>query len=74
MSPIENPWDHNVECRFCDEQAAHAADCPWLLRLEARVAELEAEVALLQPAANEATFITWDADGHRIVTKTKERP
>lgn len=29
----ENPFDHNAECRYCDEQAAHRADCPWLLEL-----------------------------------------
>ena len=28
-----NPFDHNGECRYCDEQAMHAADCPWLDRL-----------------------------------------
>jgi len=33
----DNPLDHNAECRFCDEQAGHAADCPWL---EARLKEL----------------------------------
>jgi len=30
---MDQPFDHNAECRFCDEQAAHAADCPWLLQL-----------------------------------------
>lgn len=24
------PWDHNAECRFCDEQGVHAVDCPWI--------------------------------------------
>jgi hypothetical protein len=71
---IADPWDHNGECLHCDELGMHRADCPWLLAVIARVAELEAEVALLQPAHNEATFITWDHDGNRIVTKTKERP
>src|SRR5262245_47487939 len=33
----DNPFDHNAECRFCDEQAGHAGDCPWL---EARLKEL----------------------------------
>jgi hypothetical protein len=27
------PFDHNVECTYCDEQAGHRADCPWLLAL-----------------------------------------
>jgi ferritin len=39
--PIENPFDHNVECRYCDEQAAHAADCPWLEKLLAHVVDQE---------------------------------
>jgi len=34
----EQPFDHNGECTFCDEQAAHRADCPWLLE---RLEELE---------------------------------
>jgi hypothetical protein len=29
----DDPFDHNAECTFCDEQAMHRADCPWLLRL-----------------------------------------
>jgi hypothetical protein len=29
----ENPFDHNAECTYCDEQAAHRADCPWLMEL-----------------------------------------
>ena len=35
----DNPFDANAECRFCDEQAGHAADCPWL---EGIVAERQA--------------------------------
>lgn len=27
---MENPWDHNAECRYCDEQGMHRADCAWL--------------------------------------------
>jgi len=29
----DQPFDANGECRECDEQLAHRADCPWLLRL-----------------------------------------
>ena len=25
-----DPFDHNAECRFCDEQGEHADDCVWL--------------------------------------------
>jgi len=28
---IEQPFDHNAECRYCDEQAMHRADCTWLV-------------------------------------------
>jgi regulator of replication initiation timing len=35
-----DPWDHNGECTFCDELGAHAADCSWLLALEAEVETL----------------------------------
>lgn len=32
---IDQPFDHNSECRFCDELGGHTAGCPWLLeRLE----------------------------------------
>lgn len=31
--PLTDPFDHNAECTFCDEQGAHAADCSWLLAL-----------------------------------------
>jgi len=37
----DDPFDHNAECRFCDEQGAHRADCEWLLRLQADVVRLE---------------------------------
>jgi hypothetical protein len=33
----DQPFDHNAECRFCDEQGMHAIDCPWLLGLIAKV-------------------------------------
>jgi hypothetical protein len=58
----DNPFDHNLECRYCDEQAAHRIDCPWFLQLvqehafwssgaqelAARVDQLEAENAALR--------------------------
>jgi hypothetical protein len=28
-----DPFDHNGECRFCDELGYHRADCSWLLQL-----------------------------------------
>jgi chromosome segregation ATPase len=32
MSPAaEQPFDHNGECRHCDEPGMHRADCPWLV-------------------------------------------
>jgi hypothetical protein len=45
---LENPFDHNVECRFCDEQAGHRADCGWLLSLVQGWDELQAENARLE--------------------------
>jgi NAD(P)-dependent dehydrogenase (short-subunit alcohol dehydrogenase family) len=42
--PLESPWDHNAECRYCDEQAAHAADCSWLVKLEAQLPATEEEL------------------------------
>jgi hypothetical protein len=33
--PTEQPFDHNGECRFCDELGMHRADCSWLLKLQA---------------------------------------
>jgi len=59
---IEQPLDHNAECRYCDEQAMHRVDCPWLIALiatvdtadlkvrtaRARIAELEADKAALE--------------------------
>jgi hypothetical protein len=42
-SPMtDDPFDHNGECKFCDEQAMHRADCPWLLQLIAEHARLAA--------------------------------
>jgi hypothetical protein len=29
----DDPFDHNAECTFCDEQGMHRADCPWLLQV-----------------------------------------
>ena len=45
---VTQPFDHNAECRFCDEQAMHRADCPWLMALEAKVAELDAQLLALR--------------------------
>jgi hypothetical protein len=53
MTPVESPWDHNAECRYCDEQGMHRADCSWLMALEARVASLEAELQTANELANQ---------------------
>jgi hypothetical protein len=29
----DDPFDHNGECRYCDELGMHRADCSWLLQL-----------------------------------------
>jgi hypothetical protein len=29
----DDPFDHNGECRYCDELGYHRADCSWLLQL-----------------------------------------
>lgn len=42
-----NPFDHNAECLYCDEQASHAADCPWLLQLVAYTHELVGKIHFL---------------------------
>lgn len=47
MTPPPDPFDHNGECRFCDEPAGHAADCSWLLRLQEQVTELIAKLQYL---------------------------
>jgi hypothetical protein len=39
---VENPFDHSAECRYCDEQAMHAADCRWLLGVVAGAERLHA--------------------------------
>jgi hypothetical protein len=39
-----DPFDHNGECRYCDELGMHRADCPWLLEVLAenkRLREIE---------------------------------
>jgi uncharacterized coiled-coil protein SlyX len=41
----DGPWDHNGECRFCDEPAMHRADCSWLLKLEAKAATADEALA-----------------------------
>ena len=45
--PIEQPLDHNAECKYCDEQAYHRIDCPWLLELIAQAEDLAAKLQLL---------------------------
>lgn len=30
---MSDPWDHNGECRYCDEQGMHRADCTWLVEM-----------------------------------------
>jgi hypothetical protein len=35
----ESPFDHNGECRYCDELGMHRADCSWLLQLQADYTE-----------------------------------
>lgn len=42
-----SPLDHNAECRYCDEQGYHAADCPWLLGVVAKVHTAEEALAPL---------------------------
>jgi hypothetical protein len=40
---IEQPFDHNGECRYCDELGMHRADCAWLveqLNVQAFIAQL----------------------------------
>ena len=44
-----NPWDHNGECTYCDEQGMHRADFPWLLRLIAEVERLHAALGAKPP-------------------------
>jgi hypothetical protein len=31
VAMIEQPFDHNGECRYCDELGMHRADCAWLV-------------------------------------------
>jgi hypothetical protein len=45
---MDQPFDHNGECTFCDEPGMHRADCPWLLQLLAEVEDLRAKVEYLQ--------------------------
>lgn len=51
----DDPFDHNGECRFCDELGMHRADCKWLLQLIAEVERLRRELA----AAVDATETNW---------------
>lgn len=30
LALLLDPFDHNGECRFCDEPGAHADDCAWV--------------------------------------------
>lgn len=50
---MESPWDHNAECRYCDEQGMHRADCSWLVALEAKVEQLEARLQI-DPGGSDA--------------------
>jgi len=44
----DDPFDHNGECRFCDEQGMHRADCPWLLELQRENAQMRNLLAAAQ--------------------------
>jgi cell division protein FtsB len=43
----EQPFDHNGECRYCDELGMHRADCAWLLEMVADHARLQKAAAML---------------------------
>lgn len=42
-----NPFDANAECRYCDEQAMHRADCEWLLNLIAACEDVTEKLHLI---------------------------
>lgn len=54
----DNPFDHNAECRFCDEQAMHRADCPWLVDL---VENYQLLLALMDADDYKAAVRKWKA-------------
>jgi hypothetical protein len=54
MSGDGDPFDHNAECRFCDEQAGHRADCPWLLALQQCVQAKDEELVKANEKVEEA--------------------
>jgi hypothetical protein len=65
MAVIDDPFDHNAECTFCDEQGMHTADCPWIEQLVAEVERLQAEVArLTDEISQRAVDAEWNADRH----------
>jgi hypothetical protein len=47
VAMIEQPFDHNGECRYCDELGMHRADCAWLLEMVADHARLQKAAAML---------------------------
>lgn len=62
----QSPFDHNVECRYCDEQAAHRADCPWLVALVEEHRDYQRSFALFEKAA--ATLMVAYKRAHPEVT------
>jgi Skp family chaperone for outer membrane proteins len=50
-STADDPFDHNGECRFCDELGMHRADCPWLLDRVQELVEYERSFALYHNAS-----------------------
>lgn len=44
---VEIPWDHNGECKYCDEQGYHHMDCPWVQGLITEIGRKSAAIEAL---------------------------
>lgn len=54
---VDNPWDHNGECRFCDEQAMHTAECPWVAALIEQLRDYAAKIQFLVDWADDEQLL-----------------
>jgi hypothetical protein len=56
-----NPWDHNAECRYCDEQGMHRADCEWLIDVLEQAENYQLLLAIMGVTDYKAAVLKWKA-------------